>query len=160
MIARECLIAAMCLGFLTFLLAGPNSARTAGPASGSSPAASKPATSQPATLLEYERTGGFAGTNDTLTVFADGRYKTTGKLAGKHEGLLDANTLAGLSAALTAAKITADAQYRPDHTINDGFHYTLKTGGHTVQWEDGAKTPAELAALARQLSEVLSKAKG
>ena len=94
-----------------------------------------------------------------MTISTDGAFKTSGKLAGAHGGRLDADVLEGLLAALKAVKITADAQYRPEGNMADGFHYTLKTGGHTVRWEDGAKLPPDFAALAKKLGEAMAKAR-
>lgn len=124
------------------------------PASGP---ASGPA-SQAAELFMYNRTGGFAGTNDTMKVSADGAVTLSGKLFGSHTAKLDKADLDRLLAALKEAGIDKDAAYKPARPIADGFHHKLTTSGRTVTWEDTAALPAGLERLAKFLHEIVATA--
>lgn len=130
---------------------GPTTAPTTGPAATATAPAQLPA------AIEFHRTGGFVGTDDKLTVATDGSYTTAGKLLKDHKGKMDAADLAALAKALADANIKADAQYKADSGIKDGFQYDLKTAGHTVTWEDMAKLPKEFEALAAKINDLILK---
>ncbi len=130
--------------------AQPKASLTSKPAT-STTTASAPAKVQ--MLLKLHRTGGFAGTDDTMTVLTDGNAKLTGKLVGDKKATLKADVLAALQKALDAAEITADAKYT-ESQMADGFHYELTYRGHVVAWEDEAKLPKKFEALSQKLQEV------
>ena len=115
--------------------------------------------SQPAKLaapIEFNRTGGFVGTNDTLKIAVDGSYTSTGRLAGEHQGKLGADALAALAKAVDAAKLAANAHYKAQAGVADGFQFVLRVGDCTLKWEDTAVLPERLTPLVNQLDKIMA----
>ncbi|GAB4408415.1 MAG: hypothetical protein Kow00123_21480 [Anaerolineales bacterium] len=113
-------------------------------------------------LLEYERSGGFAGFMDRLTVYADGRavlnrkgLETTFRLTPEE--------MARLTGELASAQFTSlDEAYLPSDPCCDRFTYVIRymnpEGGkpHTVKTMDGT-IPPQLVPVLEMLNNLVSR---
>ncbi len=106
--------------------------------------------------IELNRTGGFVGTNDTLKIAVDGSYTSTGRLAGEHQGNLDADALAALAKAVESAKLAANVHYKAKAGVADGFQFVLRVGDYTLTWGEGSVMPERLTPLVNQLDKIMA----
>ena len=130
---------------------------------GPSPSASPPegqAASQEISI-SYHRSGGFAGTDDTWTISADGAVSHQGQTPGTPEQLTAAQ-MAELTAAIRAANfMSLEDSYVPKDSCCDRYLYeiTVTIGGHskTVRTIDASPTaPAELTRLIDTLNRLVA----
>lgn len=89
-------------------------------------------------LIEYRRSGGFAGLSDHLTIYGDGAAKLARK--GKDCKLaLDPSDVTSLQKLLDDAQFSKlHRTYSPSRQGADFFTYVLTHKGHTVQAMDTA----------------------
>jgi hypothetical protein len=94
-------------------------------------------------LVEFTRTGGFAGVNDHLTINTN-RQATLTQKSGPSEFVIDQQTYDQLKQQLDQAGF---ASLKPDYPAQPGaadlFTYTVVYGGRTVRAQDTA-VPASL----------------
>jgi hypothetical protein len=92
-------------------------------------------------LVTFNRTGGLAGTNDTLIVRPDGSY-TIQTRSGNKSGKLSADELNALKAALSSTDFNKMPTVNDNGGMADGYTYTLTYGGRQITAKDGAIPPA------------------
>jgi hypothetical protein len=108
------------------------------------------AAAQARPLVTYERTGGFIGVDDSLTVLPTGTAESS---HGRFR--LSAQRLAALKTALRKARFaTLRARYDADAPVSDGFTYRVRHAGRTVVVEEEARVPARLARVLDLLADV------
>jgi hypothetical protein len=101
-----------------------------------------PNPSDPALLVDYQRTGGFAGSDDRLVIFDNGialvRSRTTSR-----EIQLNQSDLENISAVFAAAQFaTLEGNYTSGRQGADFMQYSITFRGKTVNTEDTALPPA------------------
>ena len=107
------------------------------------------------TLVRYERSGGFAGFDDAVTVSTGGAVKVARRTGTRHFSLSHAR-LESLRKAVRAARFsTLKARYAPPSMVADGIRETVRHGGRTVT-VDGRNPPARLSRLLDRLSRLMS----
>jgi heat shock protein HslJ len=95
----------------------------------------------PVTIIEYRRTGGFAGFDDHLVISSDGIATVTRKETPRQVRVLEL-TMRQLSAHLAAADFPSlDDRYPAPQEGADYFTYTLTYDGKTVVTEDTGIPP-------------------
>jgi hypothetical protein len=115
-------------------------------------------TASPEIVIVYHRSGGFAGTDDTWTIAADGTVTHEGQSAAKPQQLTSAQ-MDELTAAIRAANfMSLEDSYVSEYTCCDRYQYeitvTIGSQSKTVQTIDASPTaPAEL----NQLIDVLNQ---
>ena len=116
-----------------------------------SPAATK-------TLVRFEKSGGFAGIQVTLSVTDAGSASVTrGRLGKDRRFKLTSTQLRGLRKALRDARFsTLRALYAPKVQIADGFTRSIRYAGRRVTVRDGAKPPVRLSRLLVRLEKLAS----
>ena len=137
----------------------PSPTATRGPAPTASPLDSQ-AVSQEISIT-YHRSGGFAGTDDTWIISADGTVSHQGPTPGAPEQLTAAQ-MAELAAAIRAANfMSLEDSYVPTDSCCDRYVYeiTVTIGEHskTVRTIDASPTaPAELTQLVDTLNRLVA----
>jgi hypothetical protein len=116
-----------------------------------SPAAAK-------TLVRYEKSGGIAGIQVTLSVTDAGSATVTRSRLGKDRRFkLTSTQLRGLRKALRDARFSSlRARYAPKIQIADGFTRSVRYAGRGVTVSDGAKLPVRLSRLLERLEKLAS----
>ncbi|MEU1889149.1 hypothetical protein [Micromonospora sp. WMMD987] len=134
---------------------GGGTAPTAGgpTADGTTPTAAAPAPA--AATVTLTRSGGFAGTRDTVTVGPDGHWTTTDRAGTTRSGRLEPTQLDRLRT--LAGPATREGDSPPDARCADTFAYRLTIGAHSVDWTDCPGGPPPPAA-ARDLATLLLRA--
>jgi hypothetical protein len=113
------------------------------------------ATSPSAQLVDYHRSGGFAGFDDRLTVSRGGVGVHTPRSGVPRVFRVSPAALADLEGALDAADFPSlDPSYLPTTPIADAFTYTITHLGGTVVTSDGA-VPTPLAPVIDELNRLL-----
>ncbi len=98
--------------------------------------------SAPAVLIEYRRSGGFAGFNDHLVIDTSGHARLT-RQTEETEFTLDIDQLNLLESLFDAADFASlDGEYLPDNPGADLFEYEVGYRGQVVRTADGAVPPA------------------
>ena len=106
-------------------------------------------------LLEYSRTGGFAGMNDHVIIYTNGKAVYTGRNKTPVEFTVDQSTLNQLTDLLAKAQFTQLAnEYLPKGTVNDAFTYVITYKGHSVRTQDTA-TPEILQPVITALDKLI-----
>jgi hypothetical protein len=100
----------------------------------------------------WTRSGGFAGTHDVMTVYADGRV-TLEQGQGSHEGQADATVVERLRQTFQSAE-WKELEPRYGEQFPDAFQYTIESQGQTVQTFDGASNPPVLQDLLEQFNTI------
>ncbi len=104
----------------------------------------------------WSRSGGIAGSDDRMTVYADGRIQVEGSGA--------TSTVQGDAAAIEVLRqlVTGSEWQSLDENYGkqfpDAFAYTIEAGGKTVRTYDGAKMPAVLAEVLQQTNSLYDAA--
>ena len=104
----------------------------------------------------WSRSGGIAGSDDRMTVYADGRIQVEGSDA--------TSTVQGDAAAIEALRqrVTGSEWRSLDESYGeqfpDAFAYTIEAGGKTVRTYDGAEMPAVLAEVFQQTNGLFDAA--
>ncbi|MDQ3821958.1 MAG: hypothetical protein M3321_01795, partial [Actinomycetota bacterium] len=114
---------------------------------------------QSAVLVAYERTGGFAGIRERLTVRRSGQATyARGLRDGSATFRLNCARLRTLRTALVEARFASLAPvYAPDAMVADGFVETVRHNGRSVQVLTGAEPPRRLARVLTLLRDALSR---
>lgn len=106
-------------------------------------------------LVSYQRTGGFIGVDDRLSVARDGRAIRSERGGSPQEFDLSPAELSELKAALEAANFPSlKPVYKPPFPISDGFVFTVTYNGKTVVVYEGAIVPAGLQQVIARLSQI------
>lgn len=94
------------------------------------------------TLIEYRRSGGFAGWDDHLVVEKDGETVLTRK-SERSEFTLNSDTINRLQTLFEEADFSQlHKEYLPSRQGSDLFEYVVTYKGHTVRTMDGAVPPS------------------
>jgi len=94
------------------------------------------------TLIEYRRSGGFAGWDDHLVVDKSGEAILTRK-SERSEFTLNSDTINRLQILLEGAEFSQlRKEYLPSRQGSDLFEYVVTYKGHTVRTIDGAVPPS------------------
>ncbi len=114
--------------------------------------------SSSATLIEYSRTGGFAGFDDKLKIDASG-HATLARRTANTEFNLTTDELNQLQVALRDASFASIPEDSvPKQLAPDEFSYTVTYANHTVKTSDTAM-PSKLQPVIQALNAVIAKAK-
>ncbi|WP_298670007.1 protealysin inhibitor emfourin [uncultured Methanofollis sp.] len=107
-------------------------------------------------VVEYHRTGGFAGFNDTVVV-----YENRTADVSRH-GDLSTMTLDAADLTQIRAMVTSDSfqslrdEYLPLYQGYDLFSYEVTAGGKTVRATDGA-VPEALAGIISEMDAIITQ---
>jgi len=94
------------------------------------------------TLIEYRRSGGFAGWDDHLVVEKNGDAILTRK-SGRSEFTLNSDTIDRVQILFEEAEFSQlHKEYLPLRQGSDLFEYVVTHEGHTVRTMDGAIPPS------------------
>ncbi len=106
------------------------------------------------TLIEYRRSGGFAGWDDHLVVEKDGEAVLTRK-SERFEFTLNSDTTNRLQTLFEEAEFSQlRKEYLPSRQGSDLFEYVVAYKGHTVRTMDGA-VPASLQPILEALNQIV-----
>jgi hypothetical protein len=109
----------------------------------------------PAVLVDYYRTGGFAGFNDRLVVFDNGVAVISGKKVN-YEIDLNRSDLDRISQVFNASQFSMlEGNYSARHGSVDLIQYTVSYHGKTITAEDTA-IPPSLQSIIDELNRVLT----
>jgi hypothetical protein len=129
---------------------------SAGCAQKSSP--TPPPTPAPKVLIEYHRSGGFAGVIEDLIIYDDGRAVLTQR-TGRSEFTLDEDSVKQITEKLEQATFSAlKKEYLPERPGADFFEYEISYKGHTVKAQDTA-VPESLLPVLESLNEIINSQK-
>jgi hypothetical protein len=107
-------------------------------------------------LIVYERSGGFAGLDDSLSIKRTGEAVLT-RNSRRYEVTLDAETLTRLQTMFEdAAFLDLQKEYLPSQQGSDRFEYLITYQGHTVRTMDGA-VPQSLQPILEALNQIIEK---
>lgn len=99
-------------------------------------------TSSSETLVEYRRSGGFAGLDDHLIIKKSGEAELTRK-SERSEFTLDSDTIRHFHTLFEEANfLQLRKEYLPTRPGADLFEYIVTYQGHTVRTMDGAVPPS------------------
>jgi hypothetical protein len=146
--------------FLSLILAGAMAgcavAADTQPATAPATAASQPAALQP---IRYQRTGGFAGTNDVIEITADGAVVVQGKLMGQAKGQLTADQIKELVPVFHEWDKYA-ASYPAPQGSADGFELKIRYGTKEVAASELNRTlPATFTRIREALEKIAADLK-
>lgn len=106
-------------------------------------------------LVSYQRTGGFIGVDDRLSVARNGRVIRTERGGAPTEFDLSPAALSELTDALEAADFPSlKPEYKPPFPISDGFVFTVTHRSKTVVVYEEAIIPAGLQQVIARLSQI------
>jgi hypothetical protein len=105
-------------------------------------------------LAVWSRTGGFAGFQDSLTLYADGRLEID-KNGTPKTGQAPTMTMEELRSTFASAEWKG-LQSEYGQAIADGFIYTIKVGDKHVRTYDGTDPPEPLASVLSQFSALFN----
>ncbi|MER5885490.1 hypothetical protein ABT160_16800 [Streptomyces sp. NPDC001941] len=120
----------------------PSTSATAGP---TAPPPTGPGDSRQVLVTLTER-GGFAGRNDSVVVYGDGRYLRSSPRTRHRPGRMSDDGLARLRASLARLDFSRLPGRPTGPPVADGLTRVLVHDGHTAV-DDGTATPPELAAV-------------
>ena len=103
--------------------------------------------------IRYQRTGGFAGTNDVIEITADGAVVVQGKLMGQAKGQLTADQIKELAPLFKEWDKYA-ASYPAPRGSADGFELKIRYGTREVA---ASEMNATLPASFKKIREALEK---
>ena len=130
---------------------------TGGPAGSAGPGASGTTGAAGLPAISVQRTGGFAGVNDSLTVDPRGMWTKTDKTGVQRTGQLAAADLAALRALATDPRLPAEAaRTRAPSHCSDAYNYVVTVGAAKVAYTDcpsDADQPAATIALVTRLQQ-------
>ncbi|MCZ7575160.1 MAG: hypothetical protein M5U01_41960 [Ardenticatenaceae bacterium] len=105
-------------------------------------------------LIEYRRSGGFAGLDDHLVIQEDGKAILTRK-TGRSEFVLDDATMNQLRVLFDEAEFSKlRREYLPRRKGSDLFEYVMTHKGHTVRTLDTA-VPESLQPILKVLNQIV-----
>ncbi|MDX6717916.1 MAG: hypothetical protein QOJ63_170 [Solirubrobacteraceae bacterium] len=120
-------------------------------------AASAPA--RAGTLVRYDKSGGIAGVQATLSVSDAGGVRVTrNRTARVRRFALSGAELRGLRRALREARFsTLSALYAGEHPVADGFVQQVRYAGRVVTVRDGGRPPPRLRRLLTRLAGLAAR---
>ena len=125
-----------------------------------SPSATAPATQAALKAIRYQRTGGFAGTNDVIEITPDGAVAVQGKLMGKGKGQLTAEQIAKLLPVFADWPAAAKSYPAPAGSA-DGFEIKIRYGTVEIGGSElAANLPADFKAARAALEQIAQVFKG
>lgn len=105
-------------------------------------------------LVDYHRTGGFAGFDDRLVIFDNGAGVLSSK-TGSREILVNQTVLNAIASTFTTAQFSQlEANYTAAVGTADLLHYTISYHGKTVNTEESA-TPPDLLQVINLLDQII-----
>jgi len=108
------------------------------------------------TLIEYRRSGGFAGLDDYLVVKKSGEAILTRK-SERYAFTLDRDVVNGLQTFFEDAEFSQlRKEYLPTRQGSDLFEYVVTYEGHTVRTLDGA-VPPSLQPILEALNQIVEQ---
>ncbi|WOF16752.1 hypothetical protein F1737_08640 [Methanoplanus sp. FWC-SCC4] len=108
-------------------------------------------------LVEYHRTGGFAGFNDRVLLF-ENKTAIIYKNGVETSVLVDDETLLNIRTIIDSEKFMAlEDEYKPESQGYDLFFYEVSAKGKTVSAQDGA-VPEILSQLIEEMNGIMNKA--
>jgi hypothetical protein len=111
-------------------------------------------TTSSSTLVEYRRSGGFAGLDDRLVIEVNDQATLTRKTE-HYEFVLDRDTINELQTLLDNAEFSKlGKEYLPSHQGSDLFEYVVSYKGHTVRTMDTA-VPEALWPVLELLNQII-----
>jgi len=111
-------------------------------------------TRAPEMLVEYRRSGGFAGVDDHLVIQENGQATLT-RSAQQYQFVLDRDTMNELETFLDNAEFSKlHGQYLPPRRGSDLFEYVIACRGHTVRTVDTA-VPEALQPVLELLNHII-----
>ena len=111
-------------------------------------------TSSSGILVEYRRSGGFAGLDDRVVIQVNGQATLTRK-AEHYEFVLDCDTVNQLQALFDDAEFSKlRREYLPSRQGSDLFEYVVTYKGHTVRTMDTA-VPEALWPVLELLNQII-----
>lgn len=111
------------------------------------PAGSMTTTAAAAPNITVQRSGGFAGANDTIDLAPRGSWTATDKSGGRRSGELTADQTARISALAADSRIADEAAAtRPATRCRDAYNYVLTVGAVRVAFVDCPADPDQPAA--------------
>jgi len=106
------------------------------------------------TLIEYRRSGGFAGLDDRLVIKENGESILT-RRSERSEFTLDSDTVNRLRALFEEAKFSQlRKEYLPSRPGADLFEYVVTYKGHSVRTMDGV-VPSSLQPILEALNQII-----
>jgi len=110
----------------------------------------------PAVLVDYHRTGGFAGFDDRLVLFDNGVGVVSSKTRNT-EITLNQSDLDHIATTFDEARFSMlEGNYTSRHGGADFIQYSISYHGKTVKSEDSA-TPPSLQMVIDQLNQIMSR---
>lgn len=107
-------------------------------------------------VVEYHRTGGFAGFNDTVVVYENGTAEVS-RHGDLSEVALDADDIQRIQSMTTSdAFLSLQDEYVPAQQGYDLFSYEVKAGGKTVRAVDGA-VPEALTGIIAEMDAIITQ---
>lgn len=101
-------------------------------------------------MLNWLRTGGFAGVHVRTLLYGDGAYTVSEHDGPSRSGRLTAGETAKIRALLQEARLGRQPQRSIDPDLRDAFRYRIAYDGHVVYRDD-----ATLSGPLREVAELL-----
>jgi hypothetical protein len=107
-------------------------------------------------LIAVQRTGGFAGLKDAVTVDPYGAWSVTDRAGTRSTGELTADQIAAIRPLATDPRLTAEAERAAVATkCRDAFHYVLTVGTAQIAYVDCPADPGQPLASIALVKQVL-----
>lgn len=122
---------------LLFLMAVTAGCASQGSGAAPSSGGGSPAEAAPLPQIVVQRSGGFAGRKDTVTVDPAGAWSVTDRGGARKTGSLTPEQLAAIRTLATDPRLAAEAgATRPPTRCRDAFAYQLAVGGTRIEYVD------------------------
>ncbi|WP_194905399.1 protealysin inhibitor emfourin [Catenulispora rubra] len=106
--------------------------------------------------IAVQRTGGFAGLKDTVTVDPHGTWNATDRAGTHTSGSLAADQLTEIRTLATDPRLATEAgQTRPPTRCRDAFAYRLTVGGRQIEFVDCPADPDQPVASIELVKKVV-----
>lgn len=97
--------------------------------------------------ITLQRTGGFAGSKDTVTVDPHGAWDATNRAGAHTAGSLSPDQISAIRTLAGDPRLTAEAgRTRPPTSCRDAFDYQLTVGGKRIAYADCPADPDQPSA--------------
>jgi len=107
-------------------------------------------------LLDYQRSGGFAGSTDSLTIRADGRATASGDMIPSGDFTVPDDLLSGLRQELDELDWERAADEPPNVACADCFVYDISSGQQRVTTTANGQSGRELGDLLALVEEIIA----
>jgi hypothetical protein len=111
-------------------------------------------------LLTFRRSGGFAGTTETITIRSDGRVEFEGDAAPPQRLEVPPELLNRLEEELEGLNWERAATEPDDVVCSDCFEYDIRAGGQRVTTTGMGQSGEELSDLLALIEEILATSSG